>query len=300
MRNDVDLRAVPGLRRLIRIEQYDIVHFHTKRAHALSLWLPRGSKPRYVVTRRMDYPERRGWYTDCLYNRRVDGVVAISRVIANLLIQAGVDGGKIRCIPSGIDPRRFAESARQKPQSTGVQVIGCLAGLDERKGHEYLLQAAASLKADGLKLCYKIAGDGPLRHSLEQQASRLGLQDEVSFLGFVADPAEFLAQVDVLVMPSLYEGLGVAVLEAMAAGKAVIATRVGGLPESIVEGVTGLLVPPRDAGTLAEAIAKLVHTPALAAAMGEQGRARVLQDFTLEKMATENESYYYELLGASA
>ena len=301
MRNDVDLRAVPALRRRIRVERYDIVHFHTKRAHALSLWLPRNIvRPKYVVTRRMDYPERRGWYTDCLYNRRVDGVVAISQVIRDLLIQAGEEERRLRCIQRGIDPQRFVTSTAESSESGGVKVIGSLAGLEERKGHEFLLQAAAALKKDGVKLHYKIAGDGPSRHSLEQQAARLGLQDEVSFLGFIADPAEFLAQVDVLVMPSLYEGLGVAVLEAMAAGKAVIGTRVGGLPESIVDEVTGLLVPPRDAGALADAIAKLVRAPALAVAMGEKGRARVLQDFTLEKMAMTNESYYYEHLGASA
>src|SRR3972149_9527083 len=108
VRNDLDLRPVPALRRLIRSEQYDIVHFHTKRAHALSLWLPRGSQcPKYVVTRRMDYPETKSWYTRYLYNRRVDGVVAISRVIMELLVEAGVEAGRIRLIHNGIDPERF-------------------------------------------------------------------------------------------------------------------------------------------------------------------------------------------------
>ncbi len=135
---------------------------------------------------------------------------------------------------------------------------------------------------------------------MEQQAADLGLRDEVSFLGFVSDTAEFLANVDLFAMPSLYEGLGVAALEAMAAGKAVIATRVGGLSESVIDGVTGILIPPRDPKALAEAIAKLVRTPDLAVAMGKQGRERVLQYFTLERMATQNESFYYEILGAPA
>ncbi len=135
MLNDLDLRAVPALRRLIRSQDYDIVHFHTKRAHALSLWLPHGAhRPKYVVTRRMDYPERRGWYTNCLYNRRVDGVVAISQAIADLLMIAGVDAHKMRTIFSGIDAGRFARFSPERSRQEGATVIGCLAGLEGRKG----------------------------------------------------------------------------------------------------------------------------------------------------------------------
>ncbi|MGH8544809.1 MAG: glycosyltransferase family 4 protein, partial [Gammaproteobacteria bacterium] len=93
--NDLDVRPVPRLRRLICRERYDIVHLHTKRAHALSLWLPRvQGLPKYVVTRRMDYPEPDNWYTHLLYNRRVDGVVAVSGAIADLLAKAGVEKSK--------------------------------------------------------------------------------------------------------------------------------------------------------------------------------------------------------------
>ena len=297
MRNDLDLRGVPALRRLIRVESYDIVHFHTKRAHVLSLWLTRaGNRPKFVVTRRMDYPERRGWYTNFLYNQRVDGVVAISQAIGDLLEQAGVEARKIRRVPSGIEPQRFEACSSRRAESKDATVIGCLAGLDERKGHHFLLKAAVLLKAEGLDLRYRIAGDGPLRANLEQEVVRLGLSKEVRFLGFVADTAEFLRSVDLLVMPSLFEGLGVAVLEAMAARKAVVATRVGGLIESVIDGVTGILVAPKDARALAGAITKLVREPALADEMGDRGRERVLEHFTLRRMAMQNESYYYELL----
>jgi glycosyltransferase involved in cell wall biosynthesis len=299
MRNDLDLRAVLALRQLIRVEDYDIVHFHTKRAHASSLWLGRtGNRPRFVVTRRMDYPERRGWYTHCLYNRKVDGVIVISQAIGDLLERAGVEARKIRRIPSGIEPRRFEACASSRIASSAIKVIGCLGGLEERKGHQFLFDAAALLKSEGFKLRYRVAGDGPARDDLEQQAVRLGLRDDVEFLGFVADTPDFFLGVDLLAMPSLYEGLGVAALEAMAAGKAVIATRVGGLAESVIDGVTGILVAPKDARALAGAIAKLVRDPALADEMSRRGRERVLQHFTLERMAEQNESYYYELLRA--
>jgi glycosyltransferase involved in cell wall biosynthesis len=300
MRNDIDLRCVPALRRMIGEGAYDIVHFHTKRAHTLALWLPRGEgRPRYLVTRRMDYPEKPGWLTDRLYNRRVDGVVAISRSIADLLASAGVEAKKIRCIPSGIETGRFISACdRGKPRS-GARIVGCLGAIEERKGHRYLIEAAAKLKAQGFEIHYRIAGDGPLRAALEVEVERAGLRDEVSFVGFVDDPALFLAGVDLVAMPSLFEGLGVAVLEAMAASRAVVATRVGGLAESVIDGVTGLLVPPRDAAAMASAIAKLIRSPALAKSMGLQGRDRVRQHFSINEMARQNENFYFDLLSAT-
>lgn len=301
VRNDLDLVAAAGLRRLIHSESFDVVHFHTKRAHALSLWLwHKRSRPKYVATRRMDYPERRGWYTKLLYNHKLDGVVAISRAIAELLVQGGVERGKIRHIPSGIDPARFISADSHKLLSKNPLVIGSAAVLEARKGHEILLEAAALLKADGVNLSYQVAGAGPLRQQLEQQAAHLGLHEEVRFLGFVHDIAKFLADIDIFVMPSFHEGLGVSVLEAMAAGKAVIASRVGGLTESVADGVTGILVPPANATALAQAIAKLACVRSLAREMGLRGRERVGRYFTLEQMATANETYYYELLGRSA
>ena len=301
MRNDLDVRCVLPLRRLIHRMCYDVVHFHTKRAHALALWLPRGKRrPKYVVTRRMDYPEPRTWYTSCLYNRRVDGVVAISQTIAQLLRRAGVDQDKIRCISSGIDPGAFENIPTRGASSDDVTVVGCLAGLEARKGHQYLLEAVALLKTEGVKVRCQIAGDGPLRAQLEAEVDRLGLREEVRFFGFITDTAAFFAGVDLFAMPSLYEGLGVAALEAMAAGRPVVATRVGGLTESVLDGVTGFLVPPRDATALAAAIARLARSRSLAQAMGHQGRARARQHFSLQNMALQNESYYYEIVSAPA
>src|ERR1044071_2842530 len=196
MRNDVDVRVVPRLRKLIRTEDFDIVHFHTKRAHALSLWLPHGKrKPKYVVTRRMDYPERAGWYTDLLYNRRVDGVIAISAAVTALLCQAGVEENRIRRISSGVAPARFD---RRRNELNEAKTVGCVGVLEERKGQRFLLEAAAQLKSRGLKLEYRFAGGGSLRADLESQVKRLGLGAEAHFLGVVADTAELFAGVDLV------------------------------------------------------------------------------------------------------
>jgi glycosyltransferase involved in cell wall biosynthesis len=300
LRNDFDLRGIPGLRRQITREKYDVVHFHTKRAHALSLWLPRGEgHPKYVVTRRMDYPESRNWYTRRLYNERVDGVVAISQAIMELLVGAGVSRQRIRLIHSGIDASRFRDVPDQSGSRMGHCVVGCLGVLEQRKGQTELLRALSRLRADGLKVLCVIGGDGPLRSELEKQAGDEGLQDTVRFLGFVSDVPGFFAGIDIFVMPSRFEGLGIAVLEAMAAGKAVIASRVGGLVESVVDGETGFLVPNRDVAALAAAIATLAKEPARGREMGRRGRARVLEHFSVEQMARKNETFYYELLGAA-
>ncbi|HEX9271413.1 MAG TPA: glycosyltransferase, partial [Candidatus Binatia bacterium] len=165
-----------------------------------------------------------------------------------------------------------------------------------RKGHRSLLEAARRLKAQGCQISYRLAGEGSLRKSLEEKTIQLGLKEDVEFLGFVSDMPGFLTNVDIVVLPSLFEGLGVSVLEAMAAGKAVIASRVGGLPEIVIDAVTGFLVEPRDVEGLASAISKLAGDRILIRNMGQKGRERLEKKFTMEQMARKNEDYYYDLL----
>ncbi len=295
VRNDLDIRAIPFLRRLIHKEAYDIVHFHTKRAHALSLYLER-TRPemRFVVTRRMDYPVTQKWYNRYLYSRCVDGIIALSHKIADVLVEAGIDREKIRVIYTGIDPEPFQKAATVKPNNR-VSVIGTAAVLEERKGYQYLLEAAALLKRQGYQLQYRFAGEGSQREALQNLATDLGLKEEVVFEGFVSDIPGFLAAIDVFVLPSLHEGMGVAILEAMAAAKPVVGTTVGGIPELVVDGVTGLLVPPRNASALADAISRLLSDKDLPTRMGVSGCQRVQTDFTMEQTAKQVEHYYYEL-----
>jgi len=244
----------------------------------------------------MDYPESNTWYTRCLYNRKVDGVVAISRKISELLIEAGVESERIRLVHSGIDPRPFETAANARDAHPDRMVVGMAAVLEERKGHRFLLQAARRLKAQGCQIGYRLAGAGSLRKSLEEKTIQLGLKEDVEFLGFVSDIPGFLSNVDIVVLPSLFEGLGVSVLEAMAAGKPVIASRVGGLPEIVIDAATGFLVEPRDVEGLASAISKLAGDIILIRNMGQKGRERLEKNFTIEQMARKNEDYYYDLL----
>jgi glycosyltransferase involved in cell wall biosynthesis len=248
----------------------------------------------------MDYREADSFYTRLLYNRRVDGVVAISQSIADSLASAGVIRSRIRLIHSGIDPIPFAMAARAAKPRSGVPVIGSAAVLEKRKGHAILLQAAQILKSRGEDIKYVFAGEGTLRSKLEELVRTLGLTQEVTFMGFTSDVPAFLAGIDIFVMPSLFEGLGVAALEAMAAEKAVVASRVGGLAESIIDGQTGLLVPPNDPEMLAAALGRLITDRSLCESMGVRGAERVRQIFTIDQMAKKNEAYYYALLEGAA
>ncbi|HEY7168075.1 MAG TPA: glycosyltransferase family 4 protein [Candidatus Binatia bacterium] len=299
IRNEFDLAAAFRLRQVIAREPFDIVHFHTKRAHALALWAPHGpARPRYVVTRRMDYPLKRNWYTHSLYNDRVDLVIAISSSIAEVLTRGGIGRGKIRVIHSGIDVDRF--SAVPRSAGGGMPVIASLSIMEERKGQRYLLEAARLLKSRGRSFRYLLAGDGPLLGEYQKQAKDFGIEEDVVFSGWIDDVPAFLSAIDIFVMPSLFEGLGVAVLEAMAAGKPVVATNVGGLAESVVDSETGFLVRPRETAALAAAIDKLAQDSELARAMGTRGAERVRAHFSLARMAAENEACYYALVSEAA
>jgi glycosyltransferase involved in cell wall biosynthesis len=287
IRNHFDLRAALRLRRLVR--GHDVVHFHTARAHALAPFCRRLGA-RLVVTRRMDYVPAGGPYVRFLYNRAVDAVIAISQGVCDALVRVGVRADRIRVVPSGIDPEAWVATAATRnaaragwglqPEQIAVVVVG---SLERRKGHAVLLAAAQRLAPAAPELRYVFCGTGREANVLETAAAPL--DGAVRFAGFQRDVAACLAAADVVAQPSLAEGLGVAALEAMAAGRALLASRVGGLAEVVVGEVTGVLVPPGDADALALALLRLARDPALRARLGAAGRARVLAHYTTARMA---------------
>ena len=303
VRNDVDLFAAFRLAHLVARERPDVVHLHTSRALALTLWLPRLAAPA-VVTRRMDYPVRRGLRTRLLYGRRVAAVAAISEEVRRQLEAGGVAPERIRVIPSGVEvpdglPGPAGREAARRRFGAGPEtVIAVVAALETRKGHDVLLHALARAGARGLAFTALLCGDGSQRAALEEEAGRLGLSSHVRFLGEQRQVADVLAAADLFVLPSRKEGLGVAILEAMALGLPVVASAVGGIPESVEDGGTGLLVPPEDVDALAAAIARLARDPGLARRMGERGRERARVRFAMSAMADGYERLYGEVTGA--
>jgi glycosyltransferase involved in cell wall biosynthesis len=166
--------------------------------------------------------------------------------------------------------------------------------LHRQKGHTLLLQAAAACRARGLALALAIAGEGPLHAELEAQARAAGLGTSVRLLGRRSDVRELMRACDVFVFPSLYEAFGVALLEAMACGAAVVASRVGGIPEIVEDGASGLLVPPADPAALADAIACLAERPDRRRALGRAARLRA-EAFDIRETVRRLESLYARL-----
>ena len=312
IRNDLDILAGYTLRCLVQADlvhsanPYDLVHFHTARAHALSPWLS-GLPIKRVVTRRMDYPLKKGHWTRLLYTHSVDTVVAISHGVQAALLAGGVPETRLRRIPSGVDtecfvfrPETRASMRAHLFQQYGIGLTDSLiistGALVGRKDSHSLIQAVHHLHKNGLQPHALICGEGPLRASLEAEVQALGLDSYIHFIGFCPDVPAYLTAADMFVHVPVWEGLGVAVIEALAAGLPVIASQVGGIPELIKDQSTGLLIRPQDPIALADALGRLIHTPGFARALGQAGQAHAQEYFDVHAMARANEVLYYELL----
>jgi len=228
----------------------------------------------------------------------VDRVTVVSAQVRDFCTaHIGLPAGKLVLIPNGVELPPAPLASRQEVRAElglplNAPVAGAVSRLDPVKGVCFLIQALARL--DGVRLA--IAGDGPERAALEALAERLGVAGRVHWLGQRGDVQRLLPAFDLFVQPSLHEGLPNTVLEAMAAGLPVVATGVGGTPEAVVDGVTGLLVGPGDPEMLARAISRLLDDPATRQAMGQAGRERVVQHFTVERMVAQIETLYEQLL----
>ncbi len=304
IRNALDVAAGLRLRKIVASGHYDVVHFHTARAHSMAPMV-RGYAGAAVVTRRMDYVPNR-IFAPWLYNRAVDGVAAISAGVADALASAGVDRGRITIIPSGVDCERFrppspAERAAARAAhgiGDGEVAVGTIGMLEERKGQVYLLEAMARLIGmPGLpRILALIAGDGSMKAKLLERARQLGISANLKFLGLIADPRSVLDALDIFVLPSLKEGLGVALLEAMASGIGAIGSRTGGIRDLVEDGCSGLLVAPADSQGLAEAIGRLVRDGGYRARLGAAARARICEGFSLDAMARKTIALYHACL----
>ena len=226
---------------------------------------------------------------------RTDAFAASAGPIAAELRALGAPAGRITVIPNAIDTAAV-RAAGERPLPEGFPasgpVVGCVARLETVKGVEYLIRAMAHVPGATLAL----AGIGSLDAPLRSLAASLGVADRVRFLGWVRDSVPVLRASTVVALPSLAEGLPLVALEAMALGRPVVATAVGGTPDAIEDGVTGRLVPPADPRSLAAALRELLDDPARAAALAEAGRRRVDERFDLAKMGPA----YVELIARVA
>jgi len=302
LHGDLDLRAKEKLRRVLEREQPDVLHVHSRAgADRFGGRAARCLGVRAVLTRRVDNPEPRAWARRKF--RNYDVIAAISTPIAHWLRhEVRVPAQRVTKIASGIDIAAFDDSraaranlVQQYDIEPGQPLIAAAGQLIERKGHDVLLRALPSIVARHRRLKLLIFGRGPREAALRAQARSLGIAEHVIFAGFVPRLEQLLAGFDVFVHPARREGLGLVVLEALAAGVPVVAGSAGGLVDAIEDECTGLLVPPGDPGALTAAVLRLLENEALARELVGNGRARVAERFDLRDMAAGYRELYAAL-----
>jgi glycosyltransferase involved in cell wall biosynthesis len=300
MRHKADLIALLRLYRHLRRVRPALLHtslFHANLSGRILGWL--ASIPIIICSERTMAMESAWRYR---FNRwtigLVDRVIAVSAAVRDFCAaHIGLPTEKLTLIHNGVPLPEAPPVSRQEtrlalglpPEGT---IIGAVNRLDPVKGVGLLLRAFTQVASAFLV----IIGDGPERVALESLASRLGLGDRVRWAGYQQNVSRWLPAFDLLAQPSLYEGLPNTVLEAMAASLPVVATAVGGTPEVVVDGVTGLLVPPRNPDALAQGITRLLRDPDLRRKMGQEGRERVEQHFSIEETVRQTEALYEALL----
>lgn len=316
----VDLVPIPGWRpgrdyltslklmRLIRSRQIQVVHTHD--IHGLmDASLCRMIYPRFRHVHTFhwgNYPERDARYAriERALWRIPDALVAVGHTQARAIRDFyRIPEDRLRVIWNGIAPQspEIHERVRSLVDNCNDPVIGSVSTLIPQKGIEYLLQAAHQLMNKGHRFLMLIAGEGKLRPALEQQSSELGLDSCVKFLGWVPEASrQALPACDIFVQSSLWEAMSVVVLEAMAASKPIVATNVGENSRVLVDKECALVVAPRDATALAQALESLLVDSTLGQRLAQSARDRFGQHFTIERMIENHQAMYSELVRADS
>jgi glycosyltransferase involved in cell wall biosynthesis len=297
---------VGRLRALLRREGIRLVHVHSPVAAAgARLVAGRGVRVVYTEHNLWSRYHRATWAANLATFPRNDHVFAVSDVVRASVRYPGplrrLPMPPLETLHHGLDP-----ATADGFQADGVRaelgipldapVVGSVANFKAAKDHATLLRAAARVRQAVPELRLLLVGQGPLEAETRRLAGELGLQEAVVFAGFRPDARRLAAAFDVFALSSTYEGLPIALIEAMALGRPAVVTRVGGTPEVVSDGTHGLVVPPRDPAALAAALLRLLGDPGLRASMGAAARSRAL-DFDIRKAVRRMEQVYADLLG---
>ncbi len=285
------LRGILALRGLLTRYRPDLINSHS----STDTWLAAlarfavNSPPPLVRTRHISAPVPRNFPTTWLYTRATTHLVTTGvRLRETLIRENGYPGDMITSVPTGIDPERFQPgdrlaACRALGLDPGLRYIGIVATLRSWKGHDDLIEACRRLTGHDWRLL--IVGDGPRRTLLEETVARLGLGDRIGFVGQRNDPERWLPVFDVFCLPSYAnEGVPQSLLQAMLAGLPIVTTPVGSITEAVQDGISALLVEPRNTTALAQALSRLLDEPALGRRLGTAARAIALQRFGRESM----------------
>jgi L-malate glycosyltransferase len=308
-RSEVDLSAAWKFARLVKRLKPDIVHSHDPHGLAMAaLALSFGgasirteSLPALVASRRVDFHLKGNSFSRWKY-RQVDCFIAASEAIRQMLIGDGTPPERTVTVHEGIDVEHVAAAPPVNIHEGfwlphQAPVVGNVAALVPHKGHRYLIEAAHLVVQQIPDARFVILGEGELRDHLERQVREHHLEKHVLLPGFRTDVLGCLKAFDVFVMSSVTEGLGTSLLDAMACARPIVATAAGGIPEIVEDGITGTLVPPRDAGAMAAAIVGLLRDEQLRKRFGMAGDARVRAQFTVDRMVAETAAVYARVAG---
>jgi glycosyltransferase involved in cell wall biosynthesis len=303
MDGDGDIGLAFRLASLIRTARPDLVHLHSRRG--ADTWGGLAAKLAgvpCVLSRRVDNPESR--LAVAIKYRLYDHVITISEGIRQVLLSEGLAPGKVSCVRSAVDATPYLAPVdgvvfrAEFGLPADALVAGVVAQMIPRKGHRYLFAALPALLEEHPRLHVLIFGQGPLAAELKAEVARRGLGEVVGFPGFRHDLPRWVGGLDMLIHPADMEGLGVSLLQASAAAVPIVTSRAGGLPEAVLDGVTGILCPPGDVAALGAAVSRLAGDAALRQRYGAAGRARILAEFSIDAMVAGNLQVYRQVLEA--
>ena len=303
VRGDLDATLMLRLRGIIAAGRPDLVHVHSRRG--ADLWGALATWSRSVpalITRRVDNPENP--LVAQLKYRLYGRIITISEAIRQVLLSEGVPADKITCVPSAIDHRRYATPCDRDwfLREFGLQptdrTIGMIAQFIPRKGHRLLIEAAPEIigRCPGARFLF--FGKGPLLEDVRKMCDRNRIGDKMIFAGFRTDLERILPCLDLVAHPARMEGLGVSLLQAAAAGVPIVASRVGGIPEIVQDGVNGYLIDVGDRRAIMRRIIELLSDPEKARRFGSAGRMIVRSRFSVDAMVKGNLAVYRQMLSA--
>jgi len=303
-RSQLDLKLAFLIKEFIKKNRIDIIHCHGYKSNFYGLLASKGQVPTVTTNHNWltaHWKLKTYCFLDSLWIRFFDRIVAVSNEVKKDMLRYKIPENKIRVIDNGIALERFEKVVETKNMKNQLgfeektRVIGTIGSLVLEKGHIYLLEAARQILDVVNDLKFLIIGDGPLRKQLEEKSEELGIKKHVVFMGQRKDIPELLMTMDIFVLPSIKEGLPVALLEAMAAKRPVIATRVGAIPKVIESKDIGILVEPKDIKGLRDAIVSLINDPARMNLLAGEGFGRVCMDFSSDEMCKHYLKLYKEI-----
>src|SRR5436190_7491131 len=309
-RSELDLTTAWRFAQKVKQLAPDVVHAHDPHGVAMAALalsfgaVPAGGgrPPALVASRRVDFHLKHNAFSRWKH-RQVDCFIAASEAIRQILIADGIAPARTVTVHEGVDLDGVAAAGRVDVHETfwlpyHAPVVGNVAALVPHKGQRYLIDAAHLVVQQMPDVRFIILGEGELREPLERLIREHHLEKHVLLPGFRTDVIGCMKSFDLFVMSSVTEGLGTSLLDAMACRRAIVATSAGGIPEIVEDGVSGLIVPPRDAASLAKAIVRALKDEPMRSRFAGAGFARVRERFTVERMVGETAKVYERLLEA--